>query len=608
MRIPGKLIACFSVLLIALLGLATLAVVRLSEMRDVAVNLGGEQRSQLEAIAVINAATATYRATVGQHLLAVTPDARETAQRRINELRDQVAERSAWLRPRLADDDTRAALDAFVGAWNEYRSHAEETSRAATAGADNAIALFRAAAPYFIVANKAADTLRQKQSRAIDDLVGEAQSTYSISRMIMIGTVLLVALLTVAMLLTLVRVIARPVGAMSGTLSQLAAGERSVTIAANSARDEIGDMMRAAAALRDQLARADRQKDEQAALIVSTVGTGLQALSAGDLTARIDARLEEPFARLATDFNEAMARMEQAMQAVSGVSAGLRAASGEIRSASEDLSQRTEQQAASLEETAASMHQITTVVAQSAADAKRADVAVADATSAAQGGGQVVRDAVAAMNGIERSSQEISEIISVIDGIAFQTNLLALNAGVEAARAGDAGKGFAVVASEVRALAQRSADAAKDVKARITSSNEQIEAGVELVAQTGRALEQIIERVAEISALVRNLASSAEQQATGLGQVNVAVDEMDGVTQRNAAMVEETTAAARELSEKADDLNGHVARFRVRAAAAAAATAPITPRATAPAGGRTGSPVRLVANGSAVAADDWSAF
>ena len=596
MRIPGKLIACFSVLLVALLGLATLAVVRLSEMRDVAVNLGGEQRSQLEAIAVINAAGATYRATVGQLLLAESPAAREAAQQRLIELSNQVTNRANWLRPRLADDDTQAALDAFTGAWNAYLSHANETSRAVAQGASNAIVLFRAAGPYFVTANKAASTLRQKQSRAIDALVAEAEHTYAVSRMIMIGTVLLVALLTIGMLMALVRLIARPVGAMSGTLAQLAAGERSVVIAANDSRDEIGDMMRAAATLRDQLTRA-----EQAALIVSTVGTGLQSLSAGDLTARIDAKLQEPFARLAVDFNDAMAKMEQAMQAVSGVSEGLRAASGEIRSASEDLSQRTEQQAASLEETAASMHQITTVVAQSASDAKRADVAVADATSAAQGGGQVVRDAVAAMNGIERSSLEISEIISVIDGIAFQTNLLALNAGVEAARAGDAGKGFAVVASEVRALAQRSADAAKDVKERITSSNEQIEAGVELVAQTGQALEQIIDRVAEISALVRSLASSAEQQATGLGQVNVAVDEMDGVTQRNAAMVEETTAAARELAEKADELNGHVARFRVRGAAT-----PIAPRVASPA--KAVPAVRLVSNSNAALADDWSSF
>jgi methyl-accepting chemotaxis protein len=585
LRISGKLIACFSILLIALMGLAALAVVRLGDMRDVAVNLGGEQRAQLEAIAVINASTATYRATIGQHLLSVTPEDRAVAQRRINELRDQIAERTRWLRPRLANDETRKALDTFVRDWNEYRSHAEETSRAAAIGSPQAIALFRVARPYFVTANKAADTMRVKQSQAIDALVAEAKDNYHTSEWIVIGTVIGVALLTMAMLMLLVRLIARPVGAMSGVLGKLAAGERSVAIPANDARDEVGDMMRAAATLRDQLAQADRQKDEQAALI------------------RIDVVLDEPFASLASDFNNAMAQVEQAMIAVSGVSEGLRAASGEIRSASEDLSQRTEQQAASLEETAASMQQITDMVGRSASDAKRADTVAADASSAAQTGGQVVRDAVAAMSGIERSSHEISEIISVIDGIAFQTNLLALNAGVEAARAGDAGKGFAVVASEVRALAQRSADAAKDVKSRIVASNQQIGTGVELVAETGRSLDQIIGRVQEITALINSLANSAEQQAGGLGQVNVAVEEMDGVTQRNAAMVEETTAAARELTDKADELAGHVARFRIGASGL---------RATQATGSRTGPApkpaMRLVSGGSAAFSEDWSEF
>ena len=603
LRISGKLLACFSILLIALMGLAALSVVRLGAMRDVAVNLGGEQRAQLEAIAVINASTATYRATVGQHLLADTPEDRAVAQRRMDALRDQIAERTRWLRPRLANDETRNALDTFVRDWDEYRSHAKETSRAAAAGSPDAIALFRIAGPYFVTANKAASTLRLKQSRAIDELVAEAEANYDTSHWIVIGTVIGVALLTVAMLMLLVRVIARPVGAMSGLLGKLAAGERSVAIPATEARDEVGDMMRAAVALRDQLAQADRQKGEQAALIVSTIGTGMQALAAGDLTARIDVALDEPFASLVTDFNHAMTQMEQAMIAVRGVAEGLRAASGEIRSASEDLSQRTEQQAASLEETAASMHQITDMVGRSASDAKRADTVAVDASSAAQSGGQVVREAVAAMSGIERSSQEISEIISVIDGIAFQTNLLALNAGVEAARAGDAGKGFAVVASEVRALAQRSADAAKDVKSRIIASNEQIESGVELVAETGRSLELIIGRVEEIKELIGRLANSAEQQAGGLGQVNVAVDEMDDVTQRNAAMVEETAAAARELTSKADELTAHVSRFQIRAASHVASpiARDVPPSTPKPA-------MRLISRGNTALADEWREF
>jgi methyl-accepting chemotaxis protein len=174
-----------------------------------------------------------------------------------------------------------------------------------------------------------------------------------------------------------------------------------------------------------------------------------------------------------------------------------------------------------------------------------------------------MEDAVTAMNGIERASTEISDIISVIDGIAFQTNLLALNAGVEAARAGDAGKGFAVVASEVRALAQRSADAAKDVKERISVSVEQVDAGVGLVNETGKALARIVSRIAEINQLINDIAVSAENQSSGLQQVNIAVSQMDMVTQQNAAMVEEATAAARSLAGEADELSRQMSRFSI---------------------------------------------
>lgn len=241
----------------------------------------------------------------------------------------------------------------------------------------------------------------------------------------------------------------------------------------------------------------------------------------------------------------------------------MKTGANEVRSASDDLSQRTEQQAAGTEETAAAMDEITTGVRATAGGANRANAIVAAARKDTEQSGEVVRRAVDAMGAIERSSSEISEIIGVIDGIAFQTNLLALNAGVEAARAGDAGKGFAVVASEVRALAQRSADAAKDVKDRIQASTTQVGMGVDLVSETGRSLETICLRIVEISTLVSDIAASAEQQATGLQQVNTAVAHMDGTTQQNAAMVEQATAAARHLAAEAEVLAQEVAQFRL---------------------------------------------
>ncbi|WP_267347284.1 methyl-accepting chemotaxis protein [Sphingomonas sp. GM_Shp_2] len=565
LRIPGKLLACFSVLVLAMLCLAGLSMSRLSTMNAVAQEMGGDRREQLDAIAVINASTATYRANVSQHLLARSAADKAQAQERLDGLKAKVQDRLDWLRPRMATPELRRALDHFADRWEAYRTRAERTAVASNAdNYDAALAFFRAAGPYFVTANAAADAMRQEQVRVIDARLAEAAQTYATSRAIMVGTVVAVLALTLVMLLALVRSIARPVAAMTGTLARLAAGDRSVEIPATTARDEIGDMTQAAATLRDQLAAADRARESQAQEIVGSIGAGLESLAGGDLTARVSAELTGPFAKLKIDFNRAMEAVEETVCALGRVSGGVRVASGEIRSASENLSQRTEQQAASLEQTAASMDEITVTVRATAEGAARVRAEVEDAQRAAEQGGEVVREAVTAMGGIERASHEISEIISVIDGIAFQTNLLALNAGVEAARAGDAGKGFAVVASEVRALAQRSADAAKDVKTRIGASGEQVEAGVALVRSSGQSLVQIIERIGTISTLTETIAASAQQQALGLAQVNTAVGEMDSMTQQNAAMVEESTAAARSLAAEADELAHHVGRFQTR--------------------------------------------
>ncbi|MDY0957756.1 methyl-accepting chemotaxis protein [Sphingomonas sp. CFBP8993] len=296
--------------------------------------------------------------------------------------------------------------------------------------------------------------------------------------------------------------------------------------------------------------------------VVEALGSGLGRLATNDLTHRIDRAFQPEYEALRVDFNGAMAAVSETIAAVALASDGINSGAADIRQASDDLSQRTEQQAASLEETAAAMDEITSTVRETATSARRANDAVGSARAEAESSGEVVRRAVDAMSGIERASTEISDIISIIDGIAFQTNLLALNAGVEAARAGDAGRGFAVVAEEVRALAQRSADAAKDVKSKIVASSEQVEAGVRLVSETGKALQRIIGRIGEISTLVSTIAASAEQQATGLQQINTAVSEMDSVTQQNAAMVEEATAAARSLAEEANRLLAEVSRFR----------------------------------------------
>ncbi len=303
---------------------------------------------------------------------------------------------------------------------------------------------------------------------------------------------------------------------------------------------------------------------------VAIVGASMSRLAAGDLEARITETLMPSLDQLRVDFNEAATALQSALQKVSGAAFTIQSATGEITTAARDLSRRTEQQAASLEETAAALDQITATVQKTAGGAQNARKIVATATSDAEKSGDIVRHAVAAMDGIETSSREIGQIIGVIDEIAFQTNLLALNAGVEAARAGDAGRGFAVVASEVRALAQRSAEAAKEIKRLITTSGRQVADGVSLVGDAGGALERIARQVGEINIVVAEIAASAQEQAAGLSQVNTAVNQMDQMTQQNAAMVEQTTAVSEQLAHEGDDLGRLISRFKLGRAAPAA--------------------------------------
>ncbi len=414
---------------------------------------------------------------------------------------------------------------------------------------------------------------------------------------------------TIAVVLAGGRAICTPYVETVVRMEQLAAGDLTSPINHTTNTDCVGRMTKAMAVFQDN-ARIVRQAGESQRIVVESLGSGLSSLANNDLTHRLTTAFPADYEVVRDNFNRAMESVSDVMASVAEATSGITSGAGDIRQASDDLSHRTEQQAASLEETAAAMQEITGTVRQTAEGAGRANAVVGAARVEAEKSGEIVSRAVDAMSGIERASTEISEIISVIDGIAFQTNLLALNAGVEAARAGDAGRGFAVVASEVRALAQRSADAAKDVKTKITASSEQVDIGVALVSETGKALTRIIERIAEISTLVSAIAISAEQQATGLQQVNTAVGEMDNVTQQNAAMVEEATAAARSLAVEADALAREVARFKLSNAIAVRSAVPVVHQLQARAA-RTLARSPRRASGTATAAvadDDWSNF
>ncbi len=302
---------------------------------------------------------------------------------------------------------------------------------------------------------------------------------------------------------------------------------------------------------------------EQQADVVDALGVALKGLADGDLSKEITSTFPTDYESLRRDFNLAVESLRSAVAAVTQNADSIRNEAQEITSAADDLSRRTEKQAATLEETAAALDELTSSVRSAAQGADEASRMSAEAQTNAETGGEISRQTVIAMNGIKNSSEEISKITSVIDDIAFQTNLLALNAGVEAARAGEAGRGFAVVATEVRALAQRSSDAAREINTLITDSGEQVKLGVDLVDKTGDALGAIVSSVAEISQRVSGIASSSKEQSVGLNEINSAVNDLDHVTQQNAAMFEETTAASHALTSEADALVSAVTKFEL---------------------------------------------
>ncbi|OJF95860.1 HAMP domain-containing methyl-accepting chemotaxis protein [Pararhizobium antarcticum] len=298
-------------------------------------------------------------------------------------------------------------------------------------------------------------------------------------------------------------------------------------------------------------------------LAVAEVRRVIAALADADLCESMNGQFQGAFAELQSNVNATMVTLRSTMQNVRGAAGTIKDSSAELSSAANDLSKRTEQQAAALEETAAALDEITATVRQSSARANEARDMVRDTKNSAGKSGEIVRSAVSAMGRIEDSSSKISQIIGVIDEIAFQTNLLALNAGVEAARAGDAGRGFAVVAQEVRELAQRSAGAAKEIKTLISASASEVGGGVALVRATGDALVEIEQLVLKVNDHVESIATASREQATALAEINTSVNQMDQMTQKNAAMVEETTAASETLADESRQLQTLLARFKL---------------------------------------------
>ncbi|HEY9057592.1 MAG TPA: methyl-accepting chemotaxis protein, partial [Aurantimonas sp.] len=384
-----------------------------------------------------------------------------------------------------------------------------------------------------------------------------AQTQLTIVAAIALGLFAAIALSIVLV----VRSIVRPISGLSGLLRRMADGEFDIEVPFARQRNEVGAMAGSVVTLREALREKSAQdaaleagrhasdsarqaadakrataESERLAVVVGELGSGLRELASGNLCHRIEAAFSGEFEQLRTDFNEAVAQLDATLAAVGSSARAVHVGAEEIRGAADNMASRTEQQAASVEETTAAFQEINEAIKDLSTRAKNAGDLTSRTKGQAEQSGEVVRKAVTAMGRIETSSREIGNIIGVIDEIAFQTNLLALNAGVEAARAGEAGRGFAVVAQEVRELAGRSATAAKEIKELIAASGEEVRSCVSLVGETGEAITRIIARIEEISEHVGAMATASREQATGLAEVNTAVNQMDQMTQQNAAM------------------------------------------------------------------------
>ena len=433
------------------------------------------------------------------------------------------------------------------------------------------------------------------------------------------------------LLLVMRRLIARPLNEMTQSIGRMQEGDFATEVPMQDKGDEIGVVARALETFRGEfiakqeeskLAEEQRQNfetersenakrsvqaAESQAQAVARIAQSLEKLADGDFTAHLD-DLGPDFEKLVTDFNRMVDSVAATIADVKSASISVEEGSVELANSADTLASRTEQTAASLEETAAALHQMTSTVKESSERAAEAGSMVSQTKADAANSAAVVREAISAMDRIQKSSAQISQIISVIDEIAFQTNLLALNAGVEAARAGEAGAGFAVVAQEVRELAQRSAAAAKEISALIGDSGREVEGGVKLVNQTAESLLGIESQVNEITSRIETIISGYREQSTGLDEINTAVVSMDQATQQNAAMVEETNAACQELRAQGSRLNKVIAHFHV-AGGATATTAP-APQPAAPAKAKVRQAIPKVSGNTALAADpgDWEEF
>ncbi|WP_438755057.1 HAMP domain-containing methyl-accepting chemotaxis protein [Pararhizobium sp. O133] len=589
--IRTSLVATFSAIALITAGFAWVSLDSLSRLQGTTQHITGESLPSMLAAKDVKAKMLEMKIGYLAHITAASPKATTAAEEAIKKSQDDIKAVTTNYAALATSDKEREILKRTTDGVDAYIKAGEGMMNLSKMGMYDGAA--KALADMNTISDPALQAIDELVALNFDDVGRAVQlttDTYMSAVTFVYAIIVAVAVLIAISTFYALRGIARPIGVITRSMINLAEGDTDKTIPYADRADEIGSMAGAVEIFRQaamsnkrleleaeetrRRTEADRQRltaEAEAAAqsrlqqATSGLAAGLKRLAAGDLSFQLNEPFAPDFEALRHDLNAAVSQLQETLMSVAHAADLIDNGSREVSHSADDLARRTEQQAASLEETAAALDEITVNVTNSTRRTDEARSVAAKANASASQSGAVVASAVNAMGRIEQSSNQISNIIGVIDEIAFQTNLLALNAGVEAARAGEAGRGFAVVAQEVRELAQRSAKAAKEIKDLIRNSTAEVENGVKLVSETGEALKTIEDYVVVINQHMDAIATSAREQSTGLAEVNTAVNQMDHVTQQNAAMVEETNAAGATLANESVNLRALISHFTLQA-------------------------------------------
>ena len=573
LKISAKLFLSFSLVLAVTATLAVVCMGRMKITADHFEEMATNWMPGVQHLGTINTAKSEVRLA---QIRFLTAESKEQAAQFEKDIHSnlELIERETKLYVSTIDTPAERALwDKFAQQWQSYvNSSANIVALQLQGKPQEARQVFESVRPQYHGLTDALQDDIQINVKGGEAEAAESQKSYSESRNFVIGAVTALLLCGVGLALLVGRAVSAPIGRAVGFLKRISDGHLDNAIEASS-RDEAGLLLSGL---------GEMQTKMQAQL--NQVGTVVKTACEGNLVERLPTEGKSGFfAALARDLNQLLDNTSQMVQQIKLTASEVHRGAEEISQGNTNLSQRTEEQSSSLEETASSMEEMTSTVKQNADNAGQANQLAMAARDQAEKGGAVVGNAVKAMTGINESSKKIADIINVIDEIAFQTNLLALNAAVEAARAGEQGRGFAVVATEVRSLAGRSATAAKEIKDLIQDSVKKVEGGSLLVTQSGQTLEQIVTSVKKVSDIVAEIAAASREQSSGIEQVNKAVMQMDEMTQQNAALVEQATAASQSMADQARELNTIMGRYRVGGTSADSApvAAPRTAQAAA---------------------------